>query len=332
MRKPKVLCLTYPKFAGEEYLKDFKTLCDVDVISATDRSGAITEIASRAKSSGPFLAFCVFMGTRPYEDFDAALLAPLVPHCRLIVSASAGYNEFDVPWMTANSILFCNSRHAVSEPTADMTMFLILAVLRDTSRAEKSARTGLWRNDHIPTADPRGLVLGIVGMGAIGQIVAQRAGAFGMRIRYHNRMRLEKGIEDQLNAIYCSSLEELLTTADVISIHCPLNESTLGLISEKEFSVMKDGVFFINTARGPIVDEKALIAALGSGKVRRAGLDVFEDEPGINPYFASSDKCTIQPHLGGGTRNAWMDGERECFENIKSYVKTGKPIASVNSM
>jgi lactate dehydrogenase-like 2-hydroxyacid dehydrogenase len=163
-------------------------------------------------------------------------------------------------------------------------------------------------------------------------MVAQRAVAFDIKIRYHNRTRLSPEIEADLHATYCSSLEELLGASDVVSIHCPLNASTTNLISTKEFSQVKDGAFFINTARGPIVNEEALIAALDSGKVRRAGLDVFTDEPEISEYFVKSDKVTIQPHLGGGTRNAWMNGERECFENIKSYIRTGKPVASVNEV
>lgn len=110
------------------------------------------------------------MGTRPFEDFDAELLSPLVPSCKIIVSASAGYNEFDVNWMSENGIVFCNTRDAVSECTADMATFLILAVLRDASRAEKSTRNGMWRNDHVPTRSPSGLTLGILGMGSIGKV------------------------------------------------------------------------------------------------------------------------------------------------------------------
>lgn len=137
-------------------------------------------------------------------------------------------------------------------------------------------------------------------------------------------------MEKEYNVTYCPTLESLLNSSDIVSIHCPLNAATTNLISEREFAQMKDGVFFINTARGPIVDEEALIAALESGKVRRAGLDVFRDEPNIHPYFTNSDKCTIQPHLGGITEEAAKRSERECFENIKAFLQTGRPIAPVN--
>jgi lactate dehydrogenase-like 2-hydroxyacid dehydrogenase len=131
---------------------------------------------------------------------------------------------------------------------------------------------------------------------------------------------------------YCPTLSDLLQTSDIVSINCPLNDSTFHLISYDEFAQMKEGVFFINTARGAIVNETALIAALESGKIARAGLDVFENEPGVNEYFLESQKCIVQPHLGGLTARAWRDAEIECFENLKSWSNTGRPVAPVNEI
>lgn len=127
-------------------------------------------------------------------------------------------------------------------------------------------------------------------------------------------------------------MDELLATSEIISIHCPENANTIDLISYDEFAKMKDGVFFVNTARGPIVNEEALIAALGNGKVERAGLDVFTKEPAVNEYFLKSDKVIIQPHLGGLTERSWRDAEAECFENLRSYLSSGRPIAPVNEL
>jgi lactate dehydrogenase-like 2-hydroxyacid dehydrogenase len=143
----------------------------LQVLSAKNRKEAILDIAAAVASSGPYDAFVVLFGTGPFEPFDAELLAPLVPRCKIIASASAIYNEFDIDWYTQNGILFCNTRNAVSEPTADMALFLTLATIRDTTRAEKSARSGLWRNDHAPCGDPNGLMMGIIGMGIIGQLM-----------------------------------------------------------------------------------------------------------------------------------------------------------------
>ncbi|KAG9780421.1 hypothetical protein KCU88_g3695, partial [Aureobasidium melanogenum] len=249
------------------------------------------------------------MGTPAYEPFDEALLGPLVPHCRIITSASAGFNEFDVDWMTRNNIWFCNTRDAVAEATADMAIFLMLAVLRDTTRGERGARNGDWKKGLVPSRDPTGLTLGIVGMGAIG-----------------------KEVEQQYQAQYCPTLHSLLAESDVVSISCPLDASTTNLISHAEFAAMKDGSFLVNTARGAVIHEQALIAALESGKVARAGLDVFCNEPNINPYFRSSDKIVAQPHMGGLTDVAFMKSERECFENIRSLFKTSRPVAPVNEI
>lgn len=153
-----------------------------------------------------------------------------------------------------------------------------------------------------------------------------------MKVQYYNRHQLPPEVEKEYNLTYCSSMEALLNSSDIVSIHCPLNPQTTGLISDQEFAQMKDGVFLINTARGPVVDEKALIAAIESGKVRRAGLDVFDNEPKINPWFMQSEKCIIQPHLGGLTEEAAKRSERECFENIKALYRTGRPVAPVNEI
>jgi lactate dehydrogenase-like 2-hydroxyacid dehydrogenase len=153
-----------------------------------------------------------------------------------------------------------------------------------------------------------------------------------MKVQYHNRSRATPEIEAEYNAKWCPTLESLLKTSDIISVSVPQNAETINLISDKEFSQMKDGVFFVNTARGPIVDERALIAALETGKVKRAGLDVFDGEPKVNPYFMESDKVTIQPHLGGLTNKAARDAERECFANIEALFNTGRPVAPVNEI
>ena len=162
------------------------------------------------------------------------------------------------------------------------------------------------------------------------QHVARKAAALNMKIYYYNRTRLSQESETQSRATFCSTLEGLLSVSDVISVNFPLSVETTNLISTSEFAAMKDGVYLLNAARGPIIDEDALIQALESGKVCRAGLDVFTGEPNINKYFLESDKCIIQPHLGGLTDGAFKKAETECFENIKTYFETGRPVAPVN--
>jgi lactate dehydrogenase-like 2-hydroxyacid dehydrogenase len=244
----------------------------------------------------------------------------------------AGYNVFDIDWMTSQNIWFCNTLDSVAEATADLAIFLILSVVRDTFRAERGFRDGSWKFGSYPSRDPTGMTLGIIGMGSIGKYTAFKASVFNMHIKYYNRRRLSAEEEAKYNAIYCTSLHELLGQSDVVSISCPLTNETTNLISTKEFAAMKDGAFLVNTARGEIIDEDALIEALESGKIARAGLDVFCNEPNAREYFKTSDKVICQPHRGALTQEAFRKAERECLENIRAFFKTGRPIAPVNEL
>ncbi|KAF3810948.1 putative 2-hydroxyacid dehydrogenase [Colletotrichum gloeosporioides] len=330
-KKPRVVALGTPKFVGDDYLADFKTEFDYSVLEATNRAETIAMLPESIKKDGPIDAFIIRMGTPPYEPFDEGLLSALVPNCKIITSASAGFNEFDVEWMASENMWFCNTVDAVAEATADMAMFLTLAVLRNTSNAERSARAGTWRaaSGLVPGRDPSGLTLGIVGMGAIGKYLAKKAAVFNLKIKYYNRHQLPAEEEAKYNATYCSSLQELLGQSDIVSLNCPLNDQTTGLIGPDEFAAMKDGVFIVNTARGPVINEKALKDALASGKVARAGLDVFCDEPNPDLELLNHENVIAQPHLGGLTDMAFQKAERECFENIKALFKTGKPNSPV---
>lgn len=136
-------------------------------------------------------------------------------------------------------------------------------------------------------------------------------------------------MEKEYNLTYAPTLTDLLSVSDIVSVNCPLNAKTTNLVGAAEFSAMKDGAFFINTARGAIVNEEALIEALKSGKVARAGLDAFPDEPNVNPFFRESEKVVLQPHLGGSTDMAFQKAERECFENIRAFFKDGRPLSPV---
>jgi len=171
-KKPRVVALGYPKYAGEEYIKEFSSEFEFSVLEAYNREETKLLLPADIARNGPIDAFIIRMGTPPYEPFDEDLLGILTESCKIICSASAGYNEFPIDWLTSEGIYFCNTIDAVAEATADMAMFLILATLRNTSAAERSAKAGSWRNapDLIPARDPSGLTLGIVGMGAIGKV------------------------------------------------------------------------------------------------------------------------------------------------------------------
>ena len=169
-RKPHVVCLGAPKYAGEEYIEDFTKDFDFSILDASNRDEAIEKLSALLEKNGHADAFVVRMGTPPYEPFD--FFSPLLPSYKIMASASAGYNEFDIDWMSKNGIIFCNSVDAVAEATAHMAIFLLLAVLRNTTNAEKSVRAGKWRTTPglSPAKDPTGMTLGIVGLGAIGKV------------------------------------------------------------------------------------------------------------------------------------------------------------------
>lgn len=190
-----------------------------------------------------------------------------------------------------------------------------------------SVRRGTWRNGIGTPPDPRETVVGIVGMGTIGKIVRDQIQAFGSKVIYSNRRRLPE--DEEKGATYVS-FEELITTADVISLNCPLTPETFHLIGEKEFARMKKGVMIVNTARGKVIDEPALVAAIQSGQVDRAGLDVFENEPHPHPFFLTSDKATVFPHYGGGTQRVIRDAELEILGNVRQFLETGDAKNAVN--
>lgn len=180
-----------------------------------------------------------------------------------------------------------------------MTIFLLLGAMRRVHVPATSLRAGQWRGQMSLGHDPDGKTLGILGMGGIGSAVARRALAFDFKLQYHNRSPLSPE-RNPLGAVYVD-FETLLKTSDVISVHLPLGEETRGMIGEKEFHLMKNGVVLINTARGAIIDEKALVGAIQSGKVFGAGLDVYENEPEVNQELMDNDNVVLLPHLGTAT-------------------------------
>lgn len=168
--RKRVVALKAPNYIGDEYLSTFCQDYDFSILGAENREQAKKLLLEDIAKNGPIDAFIVVMGTPHFEPFNKNLLQPLTPDCKIITSASAGYNEFAVDWMASEGITFCNTVDAVAEATADMAMFLTLSALRNAGQAERSARAGTWRGGLVPARDPSGLVLGIIGMGSIGKV------------------------------------------------------------------------------------------------------------------------------------------------------------------
>jgi len=225
-----------------------------------------------------------------------------------------------------------NTPDVLTESTADLAITLILCVLRRVTESERFVRDGEWTKydpNDFHGSDPDGKVLGILGMGRIGQEVAQRARAFRMEVVYHNRRQLGQDVESRLGARYVS-FGELLATADIISVHTPLTPETEYLIDTPELDRMKDGVSVINTARGPVVRESALAQALRSGKVSAAGLDVHEYEPQVHPDLLELPNVTLLPHIGSATRETRSKMAALTVENVRLVLAGQRPRTPVN--
>ena len=245
------------------------------------------------------------------------------PRLKVIANYAVGYNNIDLKAAATRGIVVTNTPGVLTEATADLTWSLILSLARRVVEGDRLTRTGRWTGWH-PTqllgTEVSGKTLGIIGMGRIGQAVAQRGVGFGMRLIYHNRRRLPHRVEKKFHASF-RPLRALFTAADILSLHVPLTRETRHLIDRRAFDDMKRTVFLINTARGPVVDEKALVKALMNGKIGGAGLDVFEEEPTVPKDLRTLPNVVLLPHLGSATietriRMGWM-----VIENIQAVLK-----------
>ncbi len=236
------------------------------------------------------------------EKFSADVLARLPDSVRVIANFSVGVDHCDLAAARERGIVVTNTPDVLADATAELTMLLILGAARRASEGERLIRGGRW-DSWSPTfmlgTQVTGKRLGIVGMGRIGQVTAKRARAFDMQIHYHNRRRLDPELE--AGAVYHDSLDSLLPQSEFLALHCPNTPDTRDLFNADRIAQLPDGAIVVNSARGNIVDEDAIIAALRSGKIRAAGLDVYKKEPRIRPEFAELANTFLLPHLGSAT-------------------------------
>ncbi|OAA68545.1 NAD(P)-binding domain protein [Niveomyces insectorum RCEF 264] len=265
--------------------------------------------------------------------FDAELVSRLPSSVKFICHNGAGYDQVDVQTCISRGIAVSNTPSVVNAATADTTLLLLLAALRRARIPQTALLQGLWSTTTPLGRDPAGLKLGILGLGGIGAAVAQRAAAFDIKLQYHNRRPAAASVLDNLQSlgvdIQYVSFDELLATSDIISVHVPLSAATRHLIGEKEIARMKDGVVLINTARGPVVDEDALVAGLSSGKIWSAGLDVFEREPDVHPGLLANENAVLLPHIGTATVDTRKRMEEVMLENVQSALTQRRLVTPV---
>jgi glyoxylate reductase len=238
-----------------------------------------------------------------HDRVDDAFLDAAGPSLRVVANVAVGYDNIDVPACTRHGVVATNTPGVLVDATADIAMALILMSTRRLGEAERMVREGgtwSWNMFFMLGTGLQGKTLGIVGLGQIGAATARRARAFGMRIAYAGRRRADAGLESELGA-EMRDLEDLLATADVVSIHTPLSDVTRHLIDARRLALMKATAHLVNTSRGPVVDEAALAAALRDGTIAGAGLDVFEHEPEIHPGLRGLENVVLIPHLGSAT-------------------------------
>ena len=262
------------------------------------------------------------------DDIDAALIAQAGDRLKLIANYGAGVDHIDVATARQRGILVSNTPGVLTDDTADMTMALMLAVLRRIPEGIKVMQDGSW-SGWAPTAFLGGRIggrrLGILGMGRIGQAVARRAAAFGMQVHYHNRRRLRPEIEEELQATYWESLDQMVARMDVISVNCPATPSTFHLMNARRLKLMKPEAVIVNTSRGEVIDENALTRMLRAGEIMGAGLDVYERGAQINPRLRELDNAVLLPHMGSATHEGRVEMGEKVIINIKTFDDGHRP-------
>ena len=265
------------------------------------------------------------------DEIDAALIAQAGPNLKLIANFGNGVDNIDVAAAARKGITVTNTPNVLTEDTADMTMGLMIAVSRRIAEGVQVIEGGEWKGWSPTWMLGRriwGKRLGIIGMGRIGTAVARRARAFGLSIHYHNRKRVNPATEEELEAIYWESLDQMLARMDIISVNCPHTPATFHLLSARRLALMQPNALLINTARGQVIDEDALVRALSEGKLAGAGLDVFEHEPAVRPEFidlARSGKIVILPHMGSATIEGRMEMGERVIINIRTVMDGHRP-------
>jgi glyoxylate reductase len=298
----------------------------VGQLEANDEEGEIwtqTELLRRSPGHEYILALLTDVISAQFLETCAAA----TPRLKLVANMAVGYNNIDVAAATSLGIAVTNTPGVLSETTADLAFALLMATARRVPEAERFLRAGKftgWEPLLFCGAEVHHATLGLIGAGRIGQIMARRASGFDMRILYHNRKRLSVEEEARYNMSYVG-FEELLQQSDFISLHVPYTPETRHLLGKREFGLMKKSAIVINTARGAVIDEKALVRALQSGQIAGAGLDVFEHEPLIEPELLTMEQVVLLPHIGSATYQTRNRMATIASHNIIAHIEGRRP-------
>ena len=260
------------------------------------------------------------------ELFDAGVIGALGPRLKIIANHSVGTDHVDLAAARAAGIVVTNTPDVLSDATAEIAILCMLGAARRGAEGDALVRSGqwdFWSPAFMVGRQVTGKRFGVVGMGRVGQVAAERARGFGMEIHYHNRRRLPASVEK--GAVYHESLEGLLAVSDVLSLHCPASPRNDGIINSRTLALLPDRAIIVNTARGALIDEDALVRALQSGKLFAAGLDVFRTEPGGNPLLASLPNVFLLPHIGSATEETRDAMGFRALDNLDAFFAGREP-------
>ncbi|WP_299622946.1 D-glycerate dehydrogenase [uncultured Tateyamaria sp.] len=260
------------------------------------------------------------------EHFSAEVVAQLAPRLRIVANHSVGVDHCDLPALKARGIAVTNTPDVLSDATAELAMLLMLGAARHAVTGDRIVRSGKWDSwspAFMVGKQVTGARLGIIGMGRVGQAFAAKARGFDMDVHYFNRSELSA--DKAHGATYHSSVESLLGVADFLSLHCPATPETLNLMNAERFAMLPKGAVIVNSARGALVDEDALLGALESDQIAAAGLDCFQVEPGGNPAFAAHDNIFMLPHIGSATRKTRDAMGFRALDNLDAFFAGETP-------
>ena len=260
------------------------------------------------------------------EHFSADVVAQLDPRLKIVANHSVGVDHCDLDALAAKGIVVANTPGVLSDATAELAMMLMLSAARHAVEGDRIVRSGawdFWSPAFLVGKQVTGARLGIIGMGGVGRAFARKARGFDMEIHYHNRSRLDP--DDEAGATYHADLDEMLGVSDFLSLHCPATPQTVGLMNAERLSRLPKGAVIVNTARGNLIDEAALQAAVENGQVGAAGLDCFVTEPGGNPAFAAHENIVMMPHVGSATVKTRDAMGFKALDNLDAFFRGAPP-------
>ncbi|KAJ8514455.1 hypothetical protein ONZ45_g8008 [Pleurotus djamor] len=323
MALPRVLICGELEWAQDDARVMFKDIADIILLESPTRGSFLEDFKPGGKYYGVVAVYRDNSSGEYIGNFDREIIEGISKSVKWIAHNGAGYDKIDVIACKEHGIYVSNTPGAVDDATATTALYLLIACFRQFSRGERSLRALNWRPKDGPqnARDLTGHTIAILGLGGIGKRLAELVHAFPMRVIYHSR---HKAADAPEWCEYFEDVYDMLAQADVLSVHVPLKPDTVNLVGEKMIRSLKRGAIIVNTARGKVIDEEAMIKALEDGHLSSVGLDVFPNEPQINPRLLEFPQLTLLPHMGTDTRDAEYKMELRALTNILDYFKKGR--------